>query len=110
MPITPDRLCSCHGEPMYVRVGTRKGNCVVKRRERVRRYQATEAGRRAKRRALAKFGTLRVFLGSGHFFTASTPAEAEAANAHIRRRLADFKAGHPCRLAETAERSVKSRP
>jgi hypothetical protein len=91
MPIDPSRLCSCHGEPMVCQ-GNRS-RCVVKRRITTSRYQATPKGREAKLRATQHYNSRRVCIGGRILFAASTRAEAERLNAHIKGRMREFKQG-----------------
>lgn len=91
MPIMPDRLCACHGEPMHVSPTSQDARCVVKRRVRSLRYQATPKGRAAKLRAARHFNARSVSIGHRYLFAASTPAEAATLRAHITGRLQTFR-------------------
>jgi hypothetical protein len=91
MPINPDRLCPCHGEPMARESKTHR--CVVKRRLISLRYQATPKGRAAKDRATKHYNSRRVCIGGRILFAAPTRAEAERLNAHIKGRMREFKQG-----------------
>lgn len=89
MPIDPHTLCSCHGEPMYR--SRRAPECVIKRRARTIRYQASGKGREAKRMACQHFNARRVRIGERYLFAASTPDEALRIRAHIKRRDGEFR-------------------
>jgi hypothetical protein len=90
MPIDPNRRCKCHGEPMVYKPG-KSYECLIKRRERVTRYQQTMKGSAAKKRAAAAYNPRRVHIGAAHLYTAPTVSEARAVNAHIKGRRLEFK-------------------
>ena len=112
MPIDPDRLCRCHGEPMY---RTSQGHmCDVKRRVRGRaaraRYRQTAHGKakrqEAERHNAAKAARAgrRLWIGHRYVGMAPTVEVAQRIRAHILGRLHGFKQ----RFASGAE--VESRP
>ena len=83
---------------MYGRLDGRH-QCAVKRRLRVKTYQSTEKGRAAKRRAISRHNTRRVYIGNRYLFSSSTASEARAVNAHIRERLLAFKSAQRAEAA-----------
>lgn len=104
MPIDPSRLCECHGVPMCLTVdhdlnkdGSNRNPyhiCVVKRRERVIKYQQTRKGRAARKRASHSSNARRVFVGKRYL---GMSADAERLNAHIKGRVCEFKQGFAAR-------------
>lgn len=89
MPIDPERRCPCHGEPMLVH--GQHWRCVIRRRASSlvarRRYAKTAKGRANTRARNAR----RVFVGRTYRGRAQTTEQAAGINAHLRRRLDEFK-------------------
>jgi hypothetical protein len=90
MPIDPAHRCPCHDEPMYRHRITGWYACIIKRRARVARYQATESGRAARRRGMQHFSRRRVRIGRRYLFVSPTVTEANALNAHIKERVIEL--------------------
>jgi hypothetical protein len=64
--------------------------CVIKRRERARRYQATAKGRVAKQKGSRHFNRRRVRIGNRYLFASPTVAGATALKAHIKERVSEL--------------------
>lgn len=73
---------------MFRQTGTREHyGCAIKRRERVRRYQASAKGKLAKIKAYQHFNRRRVYIKREYLFASPTVTEAQRINAHIKGRL-----------------------
>ena len=90
MPIDPERLCPCHGEPM-LRNGPRH-TCRVKRHATWAKYRTTENGREKRRTFARQRPDRRIFIGHDYHGTVKTAERAQHINDHIRRRLKDYRA------------------
>lgn len=103
MALDPERLCRCHGQPMYAKTSRNSAECNVKRRARQCGYNKTSKGivrlRAAKKRYRASGkgretnsarNGKRIYIGREYHSVADTVGRAVQINSHIRRRLRGF--------------------
>ena len=90
MPTDPTRLCKCHGEAMY---RDRRG----KTRCRIKSIAGTARKRREFPAEQRVHNTRRLMAGETYLGLAKSPEQAQAINAHIRRRIDVFKQGQQAR-------------
>lgn len=88
MPIDPNRLCACHGEPMLYSVCTKSYRCNIARRAAVRRYAQKD---NRKQRFNRQTNARRIKIGRRYVGMMPTPDAAQTINAHIKRRRDAFE-------------------
>ena len=81
-----ERLCRCHGKPMYARAGHYR--CWVKLRQTWRRYSRSERGRTVQ----AHINARRLFVGETYRGLASSVEAATRIKEFISQKLAEFHA------------------
>ncbi len=103
------RRCKCHDQPMQLNTSDGYYRCAVRAKEcglkRTAKYMASEKGRAVKRVINARTNRKRLFVGRGYQGFVASREQAEQINAHIRRRLSEFKQRSSCLLVETPDKS-----